>query len=143
MEYFDTKEIILTGVSRAGKTPLSVYLSMFGWKVANVPIVHGIKPPEQLFKVDKNRVFGLQISVNQLIAHRHKRLNSLGSVNMGNYVDTQHVRKELQYADLIFEKGGFTKVNVNSKPIETSANEILDIISDRFGYHEQKLNKQF
>lgn len=136
-------EVILTGVSRAGKTPLSVYLSMFGWKVANVPLVEGIKPPDELFEVDKNRVFGLKISVSQLISHRHKRLKSMGPQDLSNYVDASSVRKELQYADLIFKKGDFTTINVTHKPIETSANEILDLISDRFGFHDQKLNKEY
>ncbi|MBN2164925.1 MAG: kinase/pyrophosphorylase [Marinilabiliaceae bacterium] len=131
-------EIVLTGVSRAGKTPLSVYLSMFGWKVANVPLVKGIHPPEELFEIDSNRVFGLQINANQLISHRHKRLTAMGNVDMSDYVDIQKVRKELQYADLIFEKGGFTKINVTNKPIESSANEILSHITERFGYHDQK-----
>jgi len=70
----ENADIILTGVSRTGKTPLSVYLAMFGWKVANVPLVPGIEPPESLFKVDKNRVFGLNISVRYLIAQRGNRL---------------------------------------------------------------------
>ncbi len=55
-------EIIITSVSRAGKTPLSTYLAMYGWKVANIPLVNVIQPPDELFKADPQRVFGLQIS---------------------------------------------------------------------------------
>ena len=133
-------EIILTGVSRSGKTPLSVYMSMFGWKVANIPLVKGIDPPEELFKVDPKRVFGLKINSSQLIVIRHKRLNQLGDHSNPIYTDQKHVREELRYANFIFEKGGFTTISVTNKPIETSANEIIGLVSERFGYQERKLD---
>jgi len=126
-------EIILTGVSRSGKTPLSVYMSMFGWKVANVPLIKGIDPPKELFEIDPGRVFGLSININQLIAQRFKRLTYLSKSHNDQYTNEMKVREEIQYANLIFEKGKFTKINVTNKPIETSANEIIGIISDRYG----------
>ncbi|MBN1183468.1 MAG: kinase/pyrophosphorylase [Bacteroidales bacterium] len=132
-------EIILAGVSRTGKTPLSVYMSMFGWKVANVPIVYGIEPPEALFKVDPKRVFGLSININQLISQRYKRVMQLKNAINESYIDKEHVRKEIQYANLLFEKGKFTVINVTNKPIETSANEIIGMISSRFGNENTKL----
>jgi regulator of PEP synthase PpsR (kinase-PPPase family) len=133
-------EIILTGVSRSGKTPLSVYMSMFGWKVANVPLVNGIEPPAELFEVDPRRVFGLKIGLSHLISIRHKRLVQLGNTDNANYTEHDHVQSELRYANFIFDKGGFTKINVTNKPIETSANEIIGMVSDRFGYDDRKLN---
>lgn len=126
-------EIILTGVSRSGKTPLSVYMSMFGWKVANVPLVKGVDPPAELFEVDRKKVFGLSIGMNHLISQRHKRLEQMGNLNNPKYIDTIQVREELRYANFIFDKGGFTKINVTNKPIETSANEIIGMVSDRYG----------
>lgn len=132
-------EIILTGVSRSGKTPLSVYMSMFGWKVANVPLVKGIEPPKELFEVNPKRVFGLSITKSHLIAQRHKRLNQMGNFNNENYIDNHHVQNELRYANFIFEKGGFTKINVTNKPIETTANEIIGLVADRFGHQESKI----
>ncbi len=135
-------EIILTGVSRSGKTPLSVYMSMFGWKVANVPLVKGIDPPKELFEVDPKRVFGLSITKSHLIAQRHKRLNQMGNFANENYIDTQHVQAEIRYANFIFEKGGFTKISVTNKPIETSANEIIGLVADRFGHGDRKIKEQ-
>lgn len=132
-------DIILTGVSRAGKTPLSVYMSMLGWKVANVPLVDGIEPPEQLFCVDPQRVFGLKISAVQLIAHRAKRLKNFNDSSNTMYVDKRKVNEEIRFAERIFEKGGFDVINVSHKPIESSSNEIIEIISKRFGYNKQKL----
>ena len=131
-------EIVLTGVSRSGKTPLSVYMSMFGWKVANVPLVKGIDPPEELFKIDPRRVFGLSISLNHLIAQRYKRLVDMKNLSNEQYIDKTAVAKELQYANFIFSRGGFTTINITDKAIETTANEIIGLISDRFNYDKRK-----
>ncbi len=125
-------DIVLTGVSRTGKTPLSVYLAMFGWKVANVPLVPGIPPPDTLFKADKNRVFGLNISMVYLIAQRGNRVKSLNMPEDSAYIDRAQVRKELDYADSIFKKGDFTVISITNKPVESSANEILTILTNRF-----------
>jgi regulator of PEP synthase PpsR (kinase-PPPase family) len=130
-------EIILAGVSRTGKTPLSVYLSVFGWKVANVPIIPEIDPPKQLFEVDPNRVFGLNININYLIAQRSKRLARMGNMENQDYVDYSHVRIEIQYANMIFERGKFTRISVTNKPIETIANEIIGLITDRFDHEDR------
>lgn len=136
-------EIVLTGVSRSGKTPLSVYLAMYGWKVANVPLVHGIEPPKELFEIDPNRVFGLSISSGQLISHRMKRLKSLENTENTNYVDEHMVAQDLRHAHFVFEKGGFTIINVSNKPVETSANEILNIMATRFEYRGRRLKSPY
>ena len=125
-------DIVLTGVSRTGKTPLSVYLAMFGWKVANVPIVAGIDPPESLFKADPRRVFGLNISPVYLIAQRANRVKSLHMDEDTDYINKRKVADELEYARRIFERGGFTEIQITNKPIESSANEILTILTNRF-----------
>lgn len=132
-------EIILTGVSRSGKTPLSVYLAMYGWKVANIPLVRGIEPPKELFEVDPNRVFGLNISSSQLISHRIKRLRDLENTDNSAYVDEHMVRQEIRYANFIFEKGKFSVINVSNKPVETTANEILNLMANRFEYRGRKI----
>jgi len=136
-------EIILTGVSRSGKTPLSVYLAMYGWKVANIPLVNGIQPPKELFEVDPQRVFGLNISPGQLISHRMKRLVSINNTENTNYVDERMVAQEIRNANFIFEKGGFTVLNVSNKPVETTANEILNMMANRFDYRGRKLDSPY
>ena len=136
-------EIILCGVSRSGKTPLSVYLAMYGWKVANVPLVDGIKPPRELFEVDPQRVFGLYIGMQYLIAHRIKRLKSLPRHDSSNYTDEQKVKREIRNASFIFRKGGFTVVHVSNKPVESSANEILNIMNERFEYGGRRITSPY
>ncbi|HEX7975733.1 MAG TPA: pyruvate, water dikinase regulatory protein, partial [Anaerolineales bacterium] len=72
-------EILLVGVSRAGKTPLSLYLSVLGWKVANLPLVPNVSPPPELFQLDPKGVVGLTIEPGQLILHRQQRQMRLGA----------------------------------------------------------------
>ena len=133
-------DIILTGVSRTGKTPLSIYLAMFGWKVANVPLVYGIEPPAALFEADPKRVFGLDISPVYLISQRANRIKNLGMSQDSDYINKRKVGEELDFARRIFERGGFTVISITNKPIESSANEILTILTDRFNQDNWKKN---
>lgn len=142
-QHLKDAEIVLTGVSRAGKTPLSVYLAMYGWKVANVPLVPGVSPPRELFQVDPNRVFGLHINAGQLIAHRVKRMQGWNDSRNDAYIDQRAVREEIRNAIFVFDKGGFTVINVSNKPIESTANEILVHISERFRYRRRKLESPY
>lgn len=131
-------DIILTGISRTGKTPLSIYLAMFGWKVTNVPLIKDIDPPEDLFKVERERVFGLTIGMNTLIAQRHKRVSRMGLETIENYLDTRSVAREIEYANRLFSRGGFQTIDVTNKPIETSANEILGYLHQSFDIDHRK-----
>ena len=132
-------DIVLSGVSRTGKTPLSVYLAMHGWKVSNVPLVLGMDAPEELFKVDDRRVFGLTTSMNQLLAHRRKRIQDYEHVSNSDYVNPRSVRMELDFAHAVFKRGGFSVISVTHKPIESVANEILELM---FGRFEKKYRKR-
>lgn len=125
-------DIVVTGVSRCGKTPLSIYMAMFGWKVANVPLIKDIDPPKELFEIDQNRVFGLDINLNHLVIQRQKRWKNFGNLPNMNYVDSKLVGRELQYANLIFKRGGFTKINISNKAIESTSNEIIGLLYKRF-----------
>ena len=135
-------DIVLTGVSRTGKTPLSIYLAMFGWKVANVPLVPGIDPPITLFKADPERVFGLNISPAYLIAQRANRVKSLHMDENADYINTRKVGEELAFARRIFQRGGFTEIMITNKPIESSANEILNILTSRLDREKWKKEEE-
>ncbi|HMQ50979.1 MAG TPA: pyruvate, water dikinase regulatory protein [Anaerolineae bacterium] len=80
-------EIVLVGVSRVEKTPISLYLSMMGWKVANVPIVKGIEPHQELFQLDPRRVVGLLLDPSQLVQYRQHRQRHLNTGLRSKYVD--------------------------------------------------------
>lgn len=136
-------EIVLTGVSRSGKTPLSVYLAMYGWKVANVPIVKGIPVPKELFEIDPMRVFGLSIGVQNLVSHRIKRMQSFNMPINSEYTSEQYVKEEIRNALFIFQRGNFHILNVTNKPIESTANEILALMTERFDYGGRKLKSPY
>lgn len=121
-------EIILTGVSRVGKTPLSIYLGMLGWRVANAPIVPGVPPRPELFEVERHRVIGLMIDPSQLVHHRHHRQANLG-MGKSDYYDLTKLYEELDEAKKVFRKGGFRVLDVTNKPIEASADKIVHWIT--------------
>lgn len=125
-------DVVLTGVSRVGKTPLSIYLSVLGWRVANVPLVKDIPPPRQLFEIDRRRVVGLMIDVDSLASHRSWRQQSLRGMAGSNYTDPTALYDELDYARHIFRKGGFGVVDVTNKPIEETADQVIGLISRWF-----------
>ena len=125
-------EIILVGLSRVGKTPLSVYLSMLGWKVANIPLVPGISPRSELFDLDRRRVIGLKIEASILLEHRQYRQRNLGVRGKSDYNDLAKLYEETQEARLNFRKGGFKVIDVTNKPIETTAGQISTLITRRF-----------
>ena len=82
-------DLVLLGVSRSGKTPLSIYLGQRGYKVANLPLVKGIPLPRELFEIDQSRVFGLMLDAHELLSIRRCRISSLGvgSSDSTNYAD--------------------------------------------------------
>jgi [pyruvate, water dikinase]-phosphate phosphotransferase / [pyruvate, water dikinase] kinase len=122
-------EVVLTGVSRVGKTPLSVYLSTMGWKVANIPLVKGIHPPSALFEIDHRRVIGLTIEPGQLVAYRQRRQHHLGVSGASPYGEPEALLEELEFAKQIFRQGQFAVVNMTDKPVEEGAHEIATIIT--------------
>lgn len=123
-------EIVLVGVSRVGKTPLSMYLSVMGWKTANVPFVPDVPPPPELLQISPHKVVGLTIEPAQLIAHRRYRASRSG-IPEGGYVDRASVVEELRAANHFFYKRGFHVVDTTDKPIETSAEEIVSLVTRR------------
>lgn len=125
-------EIVLVGLSRAGKTPLSMYLAVLGWKVANVPLVIGVPMPEVLKKVDRRRIIALNINLEQLKAHRKMRQESLGTSDMYSYTSREEISMEIEKARKYYITQGYSMVDVSSKPIETSAEEIIEMITRRF-----------
>ncbi len=125
-------DIILTGVSRVGKTPLSIYLAMQGWKVANVPLVKAIGPPKELLELTPHRVIGLTIEPGKLIAYRRHRQKRYGGSRLvarrSDYGNAREIVDEVQYALELFHRHRFTVIDITDKPIEETAREIISII---------------
>ncbi|GEN33223.1 MULTISPECIES: pyruvate, water dikinase regulatory protein [Aneurinibacillus] len=121
-------DVILIGVSRTSKTPLSMYLANKRFKVANVPLVPEVEPPEELFLVAKEKCIGLTINADQLNMIRTERLKSLGLTAEANYASMERIKHELEYSSKIIEKVGCPVLDVSNKAVEETANIIMQII---------------
>ncbi len=118
--------IVLVGISRTSKTPLSTYLAQRGYKTANVPLVMGIEPPPELFRVDQRKVFGLRIDAEALFRIRQRRLESLGMPADTAYGMRDHIESELNYAERLFGANpNWPCIDVTHKAIEEIAGELL------------------
>lgn len=125
-------DLVLVGVSRTSKTPLSTYLAGRGLKVANVPIVLGVAPPKEIYELPGYRVVGLTIDVDQLMDIRKQRLQQLGMPADANYGLRDHVKAELEYAHTILrENPQWMVVDVTNCAIEETATIILEALKDR------------
>ncbi len=133
MSSLDEADVILVGISRTSKTPLSMYLSLEGIKVVNVPIVMGVELPEKLFQIDQRKIFGLTIEPEALFQIRKNRLSRLGlSKDEGDYADMSKVHEEIEWATKIFsENKRWPVFNVTGKALEETAAEILKLLNMR------------
>ena len=123
-------DIIILGVSRTSKTPLSLYLADRNIKVMNVPIVQGLILPEQLYEV-KRKIIGLTNSVEQLNKLRGERLKTLGVAGKTDYTDEAQIFEELEYALEIMERLGCPIIDVQNKAVEETAELIIGIMRER------------
>jgi regulator of PEP synthase PpsR (kinase-PPPase family) len=118
-------DILLVGVSRSSKTPLSMFLAWRGYRVANVPIVQGLPVPEELARVDPRKVIGLTIAPDRLLELRRSRLQQMETPPKFSYADPREILAELEYAKGVCGRLGFVTVDVTDKSIEEVASEIL------------------
>lgn len=136
----DQADIILVGISRTSKTPLSIFLSHKGWKVANVPLVMESPLPEELFKVDQRKIVGLIIDIETLARIRRNRLEKFGTDPGGEYSSQSYIQREIEYAQGIFKKNKRWPVfNVTERALEETAAEITRIVSARMGLPDKYL----
>ncbi|MED3624806.1 pyruvate, water dikinase regulatory protein [Neobacillus thermocopriae] len=119
-------DIVLIGVSRTSKTPLSQYLAHKRLKVANVPLVPEVDPPEELFKVPKEKCFGLKISPEKLNHIRRERLISLGLNDQASYANINRIKEELDFFEKVVNKIGCPVIDVTNKAVEETANVIIN-----------------
>lgn len=126
-------EVVLIGVSRTSKTPLSIYMAHQGIKVANLPLVPEVEPPQELFWIPPHKVMGLIINPNHLQQIRLERLNSLGLERSADYAAVERIEGELTYARRLMKKIGCTIFEVSDKAVEEVANRIIKIINEKGG----------
>src|SRR3954463_15135054 len=122
-------DIVLVGVSRTSKTPLSIYLGYLGYKTANVPLVKGIEPPPELFTIDQSKIVGLTIDAQRLSEIRGERIRWM----RGNakYADIVEIYEELEYATQVHRRLGCPVLEVSELSIEEISHRIIQLVERR------------
>lgn len=125
-------DLVLVGVSRSSKTPLSIFLSMRGWRVANIPIVLGVPPPAQLEMIDQHKIVAVTIDPPYLLEIRRNRLQALGQNIEGEYADPEKISEEMAFFRRIVRSGyPWPIVNITGKSVEEAAKEVIAIIEEQ------------
>jgi regulator of PEP synthase PpsR (kinase-PPPase family) len=126
-------DIVLVGVSRTSKTPLSQYIAHRGFRVANVPLVKDIPLPRELESVDPRRVFGLVVDPSLLVEVRRTRMKHMGMEPGSEYGDPRRVREELEWCRKLFAAHPqWTLLDITGKAIEETASLVLERYRQRF-----------
>lgn len=123
-------DIVLLGISRTSKTPLSMYLAYRNYKVANIPLVPEVQAPKELFEISPKKIIGLTNDPEKLNSIRVERLREMGMRASSTYADMDRILTELDYAHRLFARLRCPVINVSSKAIEETASIIASIISN-------------
>jgi regulator of PEP synthase PpsR (kinase-PPPase family) len=126
----DEADMVLVGVSRTSKTPLSIYLGYLGHKAANVPVVSGIDLPEELFEIDPAKIVGLTIQAERLADIRTARVRSMGAPRR-RYAELEEIYSELEEAEGLHRRLGCPVIDVTELSVEETAMRIIRLVERR------------
>lgn len=126
-------DIVILGVSRTSKTPLSIYMSNLGYKVTNIPLVPEIDLPKELYQIEPDRIIALVMKADRLMEVRKERIKSLGIPHDSGYATKERIQQELDYSRTIIEKLECDYLDVTHMSIEEAAEKIKKTIDNRKG----------
>lgn len=126
---FYESDIIILGVSRTGKTPLSMYLANEGYKVSNLPIIPETDLPEELFKIDRKRIIGLTNEPESIQGHRLNRMREYGMPETSRYASLERAQEEIAFSDELYRRLAVPVINVHNRSIEETASLIIQILN--------------
>lgn len=125
-------DMVLVGLSRTSKTPLSMYLAHKGYKVANVPLVPEIQAPKELFEIDQEKIFALIIDLNSLVRVRHQRLRQLGLPPDAEYAARENIARELRWCREFYARHPtWPVVDTSGRAVEETSAEMIRIMKER------------
>lgn len=124
-------DIVLVGVSRTSKTPLSQYLAHKRYKVANIPLVPEVEPPEELYRVDPAKCFGLIITPEKLNTIRKERLIAIGLNDDASYARIERINEEITNFYKVIDKIGCKVIDVTNRAVEETANVVINHIQQK------------
>jgi hypothetical protein len=131
-------DLVLVGLSRTSKTPLSSYMAQMGWKVANVPLFPDITPPGEIFTVDQVKIYGLIIEPEALVRVRRERLKYLGLPDHAKYADRDKIEREIRWCRAFYRKHPqWPVVDVSGKAIEETAAKVMQLHQARLEARER------
>ncbi|RJE91276.1 kinase/pyrophosphorylase [Paenibacillus sp. 1011MAR3C5] len=119
-------QVVLIGVSRTSKTPLSVFLSHKGIKVANLPLMPEVNPPEELKQGPGRLIVGLTMQPEHLLEIRSERLKTLGLPASAQYASPERIQEELNYAASVMAGLNCPVIDVTNRAIEETAGIIME-----------------
>src|SRR5262249_13413867 len=123
----DEADVVLVGVSRTSKTPLSIYLGYLGHKAANVPVVRGIDPPEELFEIDPAKIVGLTIAAERLGDIRTARVRTMGAPRR-RYAELEEISSERDEAPALHRRLRCPVIDVSELSVEETAMRIVRLV---------------
>src|SRR6059036_1763013 len=127
-------DIVLVGVSRTSKTPLSIYLGYLGYRAANVPLVKGIDPPPELFGVEPWKIVGVTIDPDRLAEIRRARVRAMGAPGRNRqYAELAEIYEELEQAKKLHRRLRCPVIDISELSIEETAHRILRVVEERAG----------
>ncbi|RMC46445.1 pyruvate, water dikinase regulatory protein [Lactobacillus sp. ESL0230] len=119
-------DVVLLGVSRTSKTPLSLFLANKNLKVANLPLVPDTHIPKEIYQVNPKKIIGLTNDLSVLNEIRRQRMIAYGLNPDTTYSNTDAIKKELDSAQTLYNELGCFVINVANRSIEETAALILD-----------------
>jgi regulator of PEP synthase PpsR (kinase-PPPase family) len=126
----DEADIVLVGVSRTSKTPLSIFLGFLGHKAANIPVVRELDPPMALFDIDRSKIVGLTIDAQRLLEIREVRVRAMGAPRR-QYAELTAVYEELDAAAALHRRLGCPVIDVSELSVEETAMRIIQLVDRR------------
>ena len=134
-------DIVILGISRTSKTPLSIFLANNNFKVANLPLVPESDLPEEIWQVDPKRIIGLTNDVSILSEIRKERMISYGMNPETYYSNTNRIEAEIYYAEKLYKELDCKVINVANRSIEETAGNIISYLNEQGLMKNSQLDK--
>ncbi|MGY3723972.1 hypothetical protein SAMN05421767_13319 [Granulicatella balaenopterae] len=128
---FSESDVVLLGVSRTSKTPVSIYLAHKGYKASNLPLIPEVPLPKELYQVDAKKLIGLMVNPITIMKFRQSRLDALGMGPEVSYIEMDRIKEELRYQREVFCELGAKVIDVNHMSIEETAQKIIEHIEEQ------------
>jgi regulator of PEP synthase PpsR (kinase-PPPase family) len=124
----DQADVVLVGISRVSKSVTCFYLASRGIRAANIPLLPGVEPPEELLRITSHRVIGLTMNTQRLQQIRAARRGAIRAARLVDYTDHREIAREIAYAQALMKEHAWRKIDVSYKAVEEVAVEIIDAI---------------